>query len=113
MNYTDGKNRRAQSRESLAALVNDKSRNPFGTLSETQFEDRLAAMTVDEKFRLCAQVGVRPQANGHVHIMDENLRQAFATYIETQPAFIEEKTKEISRKADYLNPPQSLQNLLK
>ena len=113
MKYTDGKKRNEEeARESLASLINDRSRNPFGTLDPDQFDERLAAMTVDEKFRLCAKVGVRSIANGHVHIMDERLRDAFRTYIETQPIYLEEKGKEVSRKVDYMNPPQSLRKLL-
>ena len=87
------KNRRQQSRESLAALTNDKSRNPYGTLDKDQFKEKLAAMTVDEKLRLCAKVGVRSVTNGHTHIMDERLIDAFATYVDTQPLFVEQKGK--------------------
>ena len=112
MNYTDGKNNDRKSKEALAALLNDQSNNPFKTLNREEFKSRLQRMDLDEKGRLCNKVNVRPIANGHVHVMDERLLAAFDEFTQTQPIFLEEKTKPSSGKVDYLNPPQSLRKLL-
>ena len=112
MNYTDGKKHTAQARISLASLLDDNSKNPFGTLSRDQFASRLTCMSLEEKGLLCNKVDVRPIANGRSHIMDERLMDAFDAYAESQPIFLEDKTQKMERRVDYLNPPQSLKNLL-
>jgi len=113
MNYTDGKNRDGEhaAMESLANLLND-TKNPFGTLKRDEFKNKLATMTLEDKGMLCTKVGVRPIANGHVAIMDQRLMSAFESYVSSQPIYLEDRKRELSKRADYANPSQRLQKLI-
>lgn len=112
---TDGKDKSGEvkARESLAALLNDKSNNPFGVSTRKDFDRKLLHMTLEEKGMLCNKVDVRPIANGHVHVMDQRLRDAFDAFIANQPIFLDGKRSgPVEKKVNYLNPPQSLKDLL-